>query len=46
MDKVTLVNTPSQSGSTPLFTVCWDGRMDLLELLLENGAKVNWKNLR
>jgi len=46
MDRVALVNAASASGSTALFGVCWDGRTDLLELLLENGAKVNWKNLK
>lgn len=46
MDRVALVNAASASGSTALFGVCWDGRTDLLELLLDNGAKVNWKNLR
>jgi ankyrin repeat protein len=46
MDRVALVNAASASGSTALFGVCWDGRTDLLELLLDNGAKVNWKNLK
>lgn len=46
MEKVALVNAPSPSGSTALFGVCWDGRTDLLELLIENGAKVNWKNVK
>jgi len=46
MERVTLVNAPSASGSTPLFGACWDGRADMVELLIEHGAKVNWKNLK
>lgn len=46
MDRVALVNAASASGSTALFGVSWDGRTDLMELLLLNGAKVNWKNLK
>lgn len=46
MDKVALVNAASASGSTALFGVCWDGRADLLELLIEHGGKVNWKNVK
>jgi len=34
MDRVALVNAASASGSTALFGVCWDGRTDLLELLV------------
>lgn len=37
---------PTKTGSTPLFTVAWDGNVDIARLLLDNGAKVNWKNLR
>jgi ankyrin repeat protein len=46
IDKVAVVNAPSASGSTAIFGVCWDGRADLLELLIENGAKVRWANVK
>ena len=46
IEKVAQVNLASASGSTALFGVCWDGRADLLELLIDNGAKVLWKNVK
>lgn len=46
MDRVALVNQPSSSGSTALFTAAWNGSLLLCELLINNGAKVNWSNLR
>eukprot|EP00823_Brevimastigomonas_motovehiculus_P002926 TRINITY_DN1743_c0_g1_i1.p1 TRINITY_DN1743_c0_g1~~TRINITY_DN1743_c0_g1_i1.p1 ORF type:complete len:384 (-),score=94.23 TRINITY_DN1743_c0_g1_i1:328-1479(-) len=47
LDKVTIVNFPiSQSGSTALFTACWEGQYDICQLLILNGAKINWVNVR
>jgi ankyrin repeat protein len=39
LDRVALVNCCAASGSTPLFTVCWDGRLDMCQLLLEHGGE-------
>jgi ankyrin repeat protein len=29
-----------------LFTACWNGKYGLCKLLIDHGAKVNWRNLR
>jgi ankyrin repeat protein len=40
------VNSPSESGETPLHWAITTGRRDLIELLIEKGANVNARNNR
>merc|ERR1712228_1135069 len=41
-----LLNAKDSNGSTPIFTACWYRRMNMLQLLVANGAEVNTVNIR
>jgi hypothetical protein len=37
-------STAVATRSTPLFTAVWYGRLDVVQLLLQHNAKINWTN--
>jgi ankyrin repeat protein len=38
------INVTNSSGETPLFFACFTGYLDVVKLLVENGATINVKN--
>ena len=44
--RVAVANETTSKGTTPLFTACAYGNLTMAKLLVENGAKVHWRNSR